>query len=100
MAPKECVRMTLQTFLPASFWKTVTLIGRNRDVVDYFLGCATPRGNDYISRIHARVIRTSTYDLVDSSLTGVYVNDLRICGEWGFSQKVGRTIGLETIGDH
>lgn len=50
--------------------------------MDCFLSCATGGGN-YISRIHARVIRTSeTYELVDSSLRGVYVNDVRIGGKW------------------
>ncbi|KAJ7338267.1 hypothetical protein JRQ81_011016 [Phrynocephalus forsythii] len=61
--------------------KTITLIGKNRAVVDCFLSCATAGGN-YISRIHARVIRTSeAYELVDSSLRGVYVNDVRISGK-------------------
>ncbi|XP_059579603.1 uncharacterized protein LOC102575220 isoform X2 [Alligator mississippiensis] len=63
------------------FYNAVTLIGRNRDVVDYFISCPTTNGGDYMSRIHARVIRTAgTYRLVDSSLTGVYVNDVRING--------------------
>ncbi|XP_078248209.1 uncharacterized protein LOC110084817 isoform X2 [Pogona vitticeps] len=63
------------------FSKTITLIGKNREVVDCFLSCATGGGN-YISRIHARVIRTrETYELLDSSLRGVYVNDVRISGK-------------------
>ncbi|XP_062987458.1 uncharacterized protein LOC134402021 [Elgaria multicarinata webbii] len=64
------------------FCKTVTLLGRKREVVDYFLSYAALREGEYISRIHARVIwTTSTYELVDSSLTGVYVNDIRISGK-------------------
>ncbi|XP_038244633.1 uncharacterized protein LOC119850538 isoform X4 [Dermochelys coriacea] len=63
------------------FYKAVTLIGRNKDVVDYFISCPVSERRDYISRTHARVIRTNdTYRLVDSSLTGVYVNDVRING--------------------
>ncbi|XP_075772725.1 uncharacterized protein LOC102447370 isoform X4 [Pelodiscus sinensis] len=63
------------------FFKAVTLIGRNKDVVDYFISCPVSERKDYMSRTHARVIRTTnTYRLVDSSLTGVYVNDVRICG--------------------
>ncbi|XP_050795238.1 nuclear GTPase SLIP-GC isoform X2 [Gopherus flavomarginatus] len=63
------------------FYKAVTLIGRNKDVVDYFVSCPVSERRDYISRTHARVIRTNdTYRLVDSSLTGVYVNDVRING--------------------
>nr|XP_048692952.1 uncharacterized protein LOC125630861 isoform X4 [Caretta caretta] len=63
------------------FYKAVTLIGRNKDVVDYFISGPVSERRDYISRTHARVIRTNdTYRLVDSSLTGVYVNDVRING--------------------
>ncbi|XP_058030734.1 nuclear GTPase SLIP-GC [Ahaetulla prasina] len=66
------------------FSKTVTLFGRNIRVVDYCLNspaAATTTDLNYISRIHARIIRTdSDYVLVDSSLTGVYVNDIRIKG--------------------
>ncbi|XP_065438349.1 uncharacterized protein LOC101942721 isoform X2 [Chrysemys picta bellii] len=63
------------------FYKAVTLIGRNKDVVDYFISCPVSERRDYISRTHSRVIRTNdTYRLVDSSLTGVYVNDVRING--------------------
>ncbi|KAM9165474.1 uncharacterized protein ACDP82_002418 isoform 2-T2 [Pangshura tecta] len=63
------------------FYKAVTLIGRNKDVVDYFISCPVSERRDYISRTHARVIRTNdAYRLVDSSLTGVYVNDVRING--------------------
>ncbi|XP_039381370.1 uncharacterized protein LOC120398227 isoform X3 [Mauremys reevesii] len=63
------------------FYKAVTLIGRNKDVVDYFISCPVSERRDYISRTHARVIRTNDiYRLVDSSLTGVYVNDVRING--------------------
>ncbi|XP_048338637.1 uncharacterized protein LOC125425137 [Sphaerodactylus townsendi] len=76
------------------FSKTVTLIGRNRDVVDCFLSYAAPRGRDYISRNHARVIRTSAYELVDSSLTGVFVNDVRVHGESHAGQKAGGGLGL------
>ncbi|CAI5778773.1 nuclear GTPase SLIP-GC [Podarcis lilfordi] len=44
-----------------------------------FLSSAAQRSREYISRIHARVIRTAgAYKLVDSSLTGVYINDVRI----------------------
>ncbi|XP_075440391.1 uncharacterized protein LOC142485039 [Ascaphus truei] len=66
------------------FLKPTTLIGRNKDVVDYFISCLCPQGTNYISRTHARVIHTSSYHdfkLVDSSLTGVYVNDVRIDAE-------------------
>ncbi|KAK9402802.1 nuclear GTPase SLIP-GC [Crotalus adamanteus] len=65
------------------FDKAVTLFGRNQQVVDYCLNspAATPTDLKYISRIHARIIRTDgAYILVDSSLTGVYVNDIRIEG--------------------
>uniref|UniRef100_A0A8C8RII6 FHA domain-containing protein n=1 Tax=Pelusios castaneus TaxID=367368 RepID=A0A8C8RII6_9SAUR len=63
------------------FYKAVTLIGRNKDVADYSISCPVSGGKDYMSRIHARVIRTiTTYRLVDSSLTGVYVNDVRVNG--------------------
>ncbi|ETE62383.1 putative protein C01G6.5, partial [Ophiophagus hannah] len=61
----------------------VTLFGRNIRVVDYHLNlpAATTTDLNYISRIHARIIRTDgEYVLVDSSLTGVYVNDIRIKG--------------------
>ncbi|KAM3839569.1 nuclear GTPase SLIP-GC isoform 2-T2 [Vipera latastei] len=65
------------------FDKAITLFGRNQQVVDYCLSspAATPTDLKYISRIHARIIRTDgAYILVDSSLTGVYVNDIRIEG--------------------
>ncbi|KAM6456067.1 nuclear GTPase SLIP-GC [Liasis olivaceus] len=65
------------------FFKAVTLFGRNSRVVDCYLSssAATTPDLKYISRIHARVIRTpGAYVLVDSSLTGVYVNDVRING--------------------
>ncbi|XP_067416220.1 uncharacterized protein [Emydura macquarii macquarii] len=63
------------------FYNAVTLIGRNKDVVDYFISCPVSERKDYMSRTHARVIRTTdTYRLADSSLTGVYVNDIRING--------------------
>ncbi|XP_010226318.1 PREDICTED: uncharacterized protein LOC104580508, partial [Tinamus guttatus] len=64
-----------------SFEKDVTLLGRRREVVDYFL---SSRGgaSDCVSRLHARVIRApGAYQLVDCSLTGVYVNDTRIGGK-------------------
>uniref|UniRef100_A0A8C5SGV3 FHA domain-containing protein n=1 Tax=Laticauda laticaudata TaxID=8630 RepID=A0A8C5SGV3_LATLA len=63
------------------FSKAVTLFGRNIRVVDYHLNLPAAATTDlnYISRIHARIIRTNgEYILVDSSLTGVYVNDIRI----------------------
>lgn len=66
------------------FNKVTTLIGRNQDVVDYFISCLTASYKDYISRVHARVVRIpplDTYKIVDSSLTGVYINDIRIQGE-------------------
>ncbi|XP_026542925.1 uncharacterized protein LOC113425142 [Notechis scutatus] len=63
------------------FSKAVTLFGRNTRVADYHLNLPATDLN-YISRIHARIIRTDgEYILVDSSLTGVYVNDIRIEGE-------------------
>ncbi|XP_068789696.1 uncharacterized protein [Struthio camelus] len=63
------------------FYKDVTLFGRNKDVVDYFIS-SPGETKDCISRHHARVIRTAgTYELVDSSLTGVYVNDIKIGGK-------------------
>ncbi|XP_042319361.1 nuclear GTPase SLIP-GC [Sceloporus undulatus] len=62
------------------FGNPVTLIGRDRGVVNYFFSATVACGRQYISRIHARVIRNADkFVLVDSSLTGVYVNDLRIC---------------------
>ncbi|XP_033012065.1 nuclear GTPase SLIP-GC [Lacerta agilis] len=61
------------------FPNTVTLVGRSVAAVDSFLSSAAQRSREYISRIHARVIRTAgAYELVDSSLTGVYINDIRI----------------------
>ncbi|XP_078542647.1 nuclear GTPase SLIP-GC isoform X2 [Lissotriton helveticus] len=66
------------------FNKVTTLIGRNQDVVDYFISCPTASCKDYISRVHARVVRNpplDTHKIVDSSLTGIYVNDIRIEGE-------------------
>ncbi|KAG8134101.1 hypothetical protein E2320_011858 [Naja naja] len=66
-----------------SGYPAVTLFGRNSRVVDYHLNlpAATTTDLNYISRIHARIIRTDgEYFLVDSSLTGVYVNDIRIKG--------------------
>ncbi|XP_064364054.1 uncharacterized protein LOC112991949 isoform X2 [Dromaius novaehollandiae] len=63
------------------FYKDVTLFGRNKDVVDYYIS-SPGETKDCISRHHARVIRTAdTYELVDSSLTGVYVNDIKIGGK-------------------
>ncbi|XP_063156086.1 uncharacterized protein LOC134494768 [Candoia aspera] len=65
------------------FFKAVTLFGRNSGVVDYCLSSSAAITIDlkYISRIHARVIRTpSAYILMDSSLSGVYINDIRING--------------------
>ncbi|XP_026577646.1 uncharacterized protein LOC113450613 [Pseudonaja textilis] len=62
------------------FSKAVTLFGRNTRVVDCHLNLPAT-DLSYISRIHARIIRTDgEYILVDSSLTGVYVNDIRIQG--------------------
>ncbi|XP_018123877.1 uncharacterized protein nuggc.L isoform X2 [Xenopus laevis] len=66
------------------FLKPVTLIGRNRNVVDHFATAQDSYGRRYISRVHARVICTSipmSFKLLDSSLTGVYVNDVRIEAE-------------------
>ncbi|XP_067852598.1 uncharacterized protein [Heptranchias perlo] len=66
------------------FRKRVTLIGRNSDVVDYVLSSASESRSKSISRTHARVIRSpadNLHRLVDSSLTGVYVNDRKIDGE-------------------
>ncbi|XP_060134185.1 nuclear GTPase SLIP-GC isoform X2 [Zootoca vivipara] len=61
------------------FPNTVTLVGRSVAAVDFFLSSAAQGSREYISRIHARVIRTAgAYELVDSSLTGVYINDIRI----------------------
>ncbi|XP_061468278.1 nuclear GTPase SLIP-GC [Rhineura floridana] len=79
------------------FRKTVTLVGRNKDTVDYFLSCAPTRGGEYVSRIHARVIRTaSAYELVDSSLTGVFVNDIRISGKVALHEGDTVTFGHPT----
>ncbi|XP_069077153.1 nuclear GTPase SLIP-GC isoform X2 [Pleurodeles waltl] len=75
------------------FDKVTTLIGRNRDVVDYFISCPTASCKDYISRVHARVVRIpplDTHKIVDSSLTGIYINDLRIQG--GVSLQEGDTV--------
>ncbi|KAH0617302.1 hypothetical protein JD844_015339 [Phrynosoma platyrhinos] len=59
---------------------TVTDLIQERGVVNYFFSSAVSRGRRYVSRIHARVIRNAEkHVLVDSSLTGVYVNDIRIC---------------------
>ncbi|GCB80329.1 hypothetical protein scyTo_0017148, partial [Scyliorhinus torazame] len=66
------------------FSRRVTLIGRNVDVVDYVLSSANESRSRTISRTHARVIRSSPdnqHRLVDSSFSGVYINDRRIDGE-------------------
>ncbi|XP_069771224.1 uncharacterized protein [Narcine bancroftii] len=66
------------------FKKRITLIGRNREVVDYVLNTANEVQNRSISRIHARVIRalpSNRHRLVDSSFTGVYINDRRQDGD-------------------
>ncbi|XP_067909618.1 uncharacterized protein [Heterodontus francisci] len=66
------------------FSKRVTLIGRNGDVVDYLLSSARESRSRSISRMHARVIRSpqdNQHRLVDSSFSGVYVNDRRIDGD-------------------
>ncbi|XP_041039192.1 uncharacterized protein LOC121275693 isoform X2 [Carcharodon carcharias] len=63
------------------FSKRVTLIGRNVDVVDYVLSSAKESRSRSISRMHARVIRSAQdnqHRLVDSSFSGVYINDRRI----------------------
>ncbi|XP_051872769.1 uncharacterized protein LOC127570897 isoform X2 [Pristis pectinata] len=67
-----------------NFNKRVTLIGRNSEVVDYVLSSANELRKRTISRTHARVIRSPSsnqHRLVDSSFTGVYVNDRRLDGD-------------------
>ncbi|XP_014349860.1 uncharacterized protein LOC106705303 [Latimeria chalumnae] len=66
------------------FHKPTSLIGRNSGVVDFFISSSVAANSLYLSRTHARVIRSSwdsTHRLIDSSLTGTYVNDARIDGE-------------------
>ncbi|XP_043547012.1 uncharacterized protein LOC122550348 [Chiloscyllium plagiosum] len=63
------------------FRKRVTLIGRNGDVVDYVLSAAKESRRRTISKTHARIIRSlqnNQHRLVDSSFSGVYINDCRI----------------------
>ncbi|XP_043922407.1 uncharacterized protein LOC122797951 [Protopterus annectens] len=65
------------------FFRPTTLIGRNVGISDYFIYSSNPN-NFYISRNHARVIRSTqdnSHKLVDMSLTGVFVNDVKIDGE-------------------
>eukprot|EP00079_Xenopus_tropicalis_P032069 XP_017945840.1 PREDICTED: uncharacterized protein LOC108645281 [Xenopus tropicalis] len=84
------------------FLKPVTLIGRNKSVVDYFATAQDPHGRVYISRIHARVICASSpmsFRLMDSSFTGVYVNDVRIDAEHFLNEGDTVTFGHPSSGN-
>ncbi|XP_072110386.1 uncharacterized protein [Mobula birostris] len=78
------------------FDKRVTLIGRNSEVVDYVLSSTHESQKRCISRTHARVIRSplgNQHRLVDSSFTGVYVNDRRLDGDVVLSEGDTVTFG-------
>ncbi|XP_070549814.1 transcription factor 19-like [Ptychodera flava] len=65
--------------------KTRTLIGRNKDEVDFFLFSSVHK--KLISRVHAELIvqckqeiHSPTYHLIDRSTNGTYVNDVKVAG--------------------
>jgi len=64
-----------------SLHSTVTVIGRGLNQVDYFISSANENQNLYVSRIHARVVRSgAVYSIRDDSRNGIFVNNVKIAG--------------------
>ncbi|XP_012944231.1 uncharacterized protein LOC101860531 [Aplysia californica] len=62
--------------------KVTSLIGRNRNQVDFLLDSSNPVTSQYISRLHARIVRQSEnfHRLYDDSLNGIFINNAKIQG--------------------
>ena len=68
-----------------SFRDTITLIGRNASSVDYLICSAKYIQNAVISRVHAKVIlshNNNEHEIVDTSRNGIFVNDVKIDGNF------------------
>ncbi|XP_070573949.1 dentin sialophosphoprotein-like [Ptychodera flava] len=64
------------------FTVKTTLIGRNRGQMTYYISSKREENRKYISRSHARVVRSASnqHKLIDSSMNGMFVNDVKIEG--------------------
>ena len=65
-----------------SLSKHTTVVGRNRNNVDFLLDSSSYKVSQYISRLHARIIRTDTgrFRIFDDSLNGIFLNSSKIQG--------------------
>ncbi|XP_022337408.2 uncharacterized protein LOC111133364 isoform X2 [Crassostrea virginica] len=64
------------------FYKTISVIGRNGLMVDFYISSEDKTQSRIISRCHAKVVLQPNNDhkLFDESLTGVFVNHVKIEG--------------------
>lgn len=70
--------------LPYSLRQNITVIGRAKRNVDFFI--ASSKHKVLISRIHARISKSQTqpgnvFKIYDVSLNGTFVNDIKISSE-------------------
>jgi len=64
-----------------SLHRSVTVIGRGANQVDYTISSDSAIQNLYVSRIHARIVRTgNTYCIHDDSKNGIFINNVKIGG--------------------
>ena len=64
-----------------SLHRSVTVIGRGGNRVDYMICSDSAIQNAIVSRIHARIVRTgSTYCIHDDSRNGIFINNVKIGG--------------------